>query len=215
MTAQKLGFPVLENPAELAQYQGWSQAVYEDLLAVESGKLSDTEFDDKYLATRAILVLDVTGFTQTAMHGGAISSFLRILDAQKICIPALRESGARLIHTFADDVIALFDDCNAALTASLAIQHRVAAYNHSDDKHDTPPECCIGIGFGPVYEIGPNLAMGDEMNRASVLGEDTARGGEILITENVHQAVSGFNMATFTLQSSDDLLFPYYRVTPT
>jgi adenylate cyclase len=210
----KLGFPLLENPEELARYQGWSKAVYEDLLAVQRGQMSEAAFDEKYLATKAILVLDVTGFTVTAIHGGAISSFLRILGTHKICFPVLREHGAILIHAFADDVIALFDDCNVALDASLEIHRRISIHNQSRKKSENPPECCIGIGYGEIYEIGPNHAMGDEMNRASVLGEDTARGGETLVTENVRDALTKARRAMLESQSVDDLLFPYCRVRP-
>ena len=212
--APKPGFRLLQDPVELARFQGWSKAVYDDLLAVEGSRMSDDEFDDKYLATKAILVLDVTGFTVTAIHGGAITSFLRILDAHKICFPVLREYGATFIRAFADDVTALFEDCNSALEASLEIHRRVGNYNRSSGKHQTPPECCIGIGYGAVHEIGPNHAMGDEMNRASVLGEDIARGGETLVTENVRRALSNPRDAIFESQASDDLLFSYYRVTP-
>lgn len=56
--------------------------------------------------------------------------------------------------------------------------------------------------------------MGDEMNRASVLGEDTARGGETLVTEGVQRALSEREDLTFEAQASDDLAFPFYRVTP-
>jgi adenylate cyclase len=132
-------FPLLEKPVELARFQGWSQSVYEDLLAVESGRMTEAEFDEKYLATRAILVLDVTGFTLTTIHGGAINSFLRILDVQKICFPVLQEYGATLIRAFADDVTALFDDCNAALDASIEIHRRIDSHNRSDKRHETPP----------------------------------------------------------------------------
>lgn len=212
--APRLRFQLLEDPVELAQFQGWSRSVYEDLLALESGHMGDAEFDKKYVATRAILVLDVTGFTVTAMHGGAINSFLRILDAHKICFPVLRECGATFIRAFADDVTALFDDCDAALDAALQIHRRIEVYNRSVEKHQTPPECCIGLGYGRVYEIGPNHAMGDEMNRASVLGEDLARGGETLVTENAYRALAKRRDAVFESQARDDLLFPYYRVIP-
>jgi hypothetical protein len=56
--------------------------------------------------------------------------------------------------------------------------------------------------------------MGDEMNRASVLGEDAARGGETLVTENAHGALTKARVAMLEPQASDDVLFPYYRVTP-
>jgi len=212
--ASKLGFQLLENPTELAQFKGWSRGVYEDLLAVESGRMAEAEFDKKYLATKAILVLDMTGFTVTSMRGGAIGSFLRILDAHKVCIPVLQEYGATLIRAFADDLTALFDDCNAALDASTEIHRRIDIHNRSSERHETPPECCVGIGYGAIYQIGPNRAMGDEMNRASILGEDTARAGETLVTENAHRVLESSRGAAFESQAGDDLLFPYYRHTP-
>lgn len=210
--APEVGFPLLEDPVELARFHGWARTVYDDLLALQSGRMSNSEFDKKYLVKRAILVLDVTGFTVTAIHGGAIRSFLRILDAHKICFPVLREYGALFIRAFADDVTALFDGCRSALDASFEIHRRIDVHNQSLEKHQASLECCIGIGYGPVYEIGPNHAMGDEMNRASVLGEDIARGGETLVTENVHQTLGQPGEATLAAQTGDDLLFPYYRV---
>jgi class 3 adenylate cyclase len=63
-----------------------------------------------------------------------------------------------------------------------------------------------------LYAIGPNHAMGDEMNRASVLGEDLARGGEILVTEGLHDAVAPRADLAIERQTRDDAPFPYYRV---
>jgi hypothetical protein len=64
-----LPFELLEEPAELARYQGWSRTVYEDLLAVQEGRLSHQAFDAKHLHETAILVLDLTGFTLAAARG--------------------------------------------------------------------------------------------------------------------------------------------------
>jgi len=83
----------------------------------------------------------------------------------------------------------------------------------SFDLLEDPAECCIGIGFGPIYAIGPNHAMGDEMNRASKLGEDTARGGETLVTEAAYATLEQRPRVRFEPQADDDLLFPFYRAT--
>ena len=204
-------FEVLDDPSELAKSEGWSAPVYQDLLALQSGRMTTATFDAKYLVERAILVLDFTGFTETTLRGGALASFLRILDGQRLCIPVLREYGASYIHTFADDILGLFESPGRALDAALEIQHRnKTLLARGDDR----AECSIGIGYGRVYAIGPNHAMGDEMNRASKLGEDTARGGEILVTERVRHAVDARNDLKLESQTSDDLLFPYFRVTP-
>ena len=85
-------------------------------------------------------------------------------------------------------------------------------YNRSRLSSGQPADCCIGVGYGSVYAIGPNHAMGNEMNQTSKLGEDTARGGEILATEGVYTALRGRSDAQFEPQSNDDLIFPYYRV---
>jgi class 3 adenylate cyclase len=66
-----------------------------------------------------------------------------------------------------------------------------------------------------VYAIGPNFAQGDEMNRASRLGEDIARGDEILLTENAAAALSGRRDMRLEPQSQDDAPFPFWRLFPT
>ena len=54
--------------------------------------------------------------------------------------------------------------------------------------------------------------MGDEMNRASILGEDTARGGETLVTESARAALEARGDVRFVAQSIDGVGFPFYRV---
>jgi class 3 adenylate cyclase len=209
---EELPFDLLDTPAELARFQGWSEEVYVDLLAVQQGRMSPTQFDERHLGHRAILVLDLTGFTESAVRHGALQGFLRILNAQRVCLPVLSEHHAGFVRTFADDVVALFQHAGDALDAALEIQRRAALYKRSAPGPIDAADCCIGIGYGAVYEIGPNHAMGDEMNRTSKLGEDTARGGETLLTEGAYHAVRERSDLSFEPQTSDDLLFPYFRV---
>ena len=204
---------LLDDPAALAEFQGWSREVYRDFLELQDGRLSADEFDRRYLRERAILILDLTGFTVTAKRLGSLHSLLRIFDAQKVCLPVLRDyRRAEFVRTFADDIVALFPEPAPALDAALEIHERIALFNRSPLSGEDPPECCIGIGYGPVYGIGPNLAMGDEVNRVSKLGEDTARGGETLVTEGVYRALAHRADVDFDVQLSDDRLFPYYHV---
>jgi len=210
----KLPFPLLDTPAALASCNGWTEEVYRDLLALQEGSISHDALDAKYLYRRAILTLDLTGFTVQAMKDRPLNALLRILDAQKVCIPVLHEHGALLVRAFADDLVGLFEEPGQALDAAFEIHRRVTAFNHSEHATEQPALACIGIGYGQVYAIGPNLAMGDEMNRASKLGEDTARGNETLITSNAYFALRGRSDALFEQLASDDQLFPYYRASP-
>ncbi len=211
-----MSFPheLLEDPVRLASFAGWSEEVYRDFLRLQRGELSAQDFAAKYHWERAILTLDMTGFTATALHQGEIDSLLRILDAQKVCLPVLEQHGAGLIRCFADDVVALFESADAALDAALEIHRRIELFNASPLASRNPTRCCVGIGYGRVFAIGPNLAQGDEMNKASKLGEDIARGGETLLTERARAALSERKGIRFVVQNEDDQLFPFYRAVP-
>ena len=202
---------LLEDSQELSSFRGWSEDVYRDFMALRQGELSSDEFHLKYQRQRAILSLDMTGFTLSAMNIGELESLLRILDAQRVCIPVLKEFGADLIRCFADDIVAIFDDPNKAIDAAFEIHRRIELFANSGMASDHPTQCSIGIGCGQIFEIGPNLAQGDEMNRASKLGEDISRASETLMTERAYDALKERSDINFKLQRSDDQLFPFYR----
>lgn len=205
--------PVLEDAKTLAGFEGWSEDVYVDFLKLQRGEMSEAEFNDKYHWQRAILAMDMTGFTASAMRQGELQSLLRIVDAQKVCIPVLQEHGAELIRCFADDIVALFKDPNQAIDAAFEVHRRIEVFN-APRASENPTRCCAGIGYGKVFAIGPNLAQGDEMNRASKLGEDIARANETLVTERAYAAMAHRDDVHFESQNQDDQLFPFYRAMP-
>ena len=212
--SQHFPYELLEDAEELSGYLGWSKDVYRDFLAMQRGKMSANEFNDKYQHRLAILSLDMTGFTSNAINIGELASLLRILDVQRVCIPVLKDFGAELIRCFADDLVALFDTPDAAIDAAFEIHRRIEHFHNSDLAPDHPAHCCIGIGYGEVFAIGPNLAQGGEMSRASKLGEDIARAKETLLTERTFEALRQRTDIRFDLQSGDDQLFPFFRAVP-
>jgi class 3 adenylate cyclase len=205
---------LLDDVKTLAGFKGWAEDVYQDFFKLQCGKMTEAEFSAKYYRKRAILSIDMTGFTSSAMRRGELQSLLRILDAQRVAIPVMQDFGAELIRCFADDIVALFDEPNVAIDTAFEIHRRVQLFNKSPLASSHPTQCCAGIGYGQVFAIGPNLAQGDEMNRASKLGEDIARANETLITERAHAAVADRDDISFKLQDLDDQLFPFYRATP-
>ena len=205
---------LLEDTRMLASFKGWSEEVYRDFLKLQRGEMTAVEFGEKYHQDRAILSLDMTGFTSSAISRGELESLLRIVDAQKVAIPVLQEFGAELIRCFADDIVALFFEPNVAVDAAFEIHRRIQLFNASPLASKNPTLCCAGIGFGRIYSIGPNLAQGDEMNRASKLGEDIARGNETLVTECAREAMTHRDDIEFEYQGQDDQLFPFYRTVP-
>jgi len=205
---------LIDDPLQLSDFKGWSAEVYTDFLRLKRDEMTEEEFNEKYHWQRAILSIDMTGFTESAMRNGELQSLMRIFDAQQVCIPALQEFGADLIRCFADDIVALFADPNAAVDAAFEIHRRIELFNGSSLASAHPTRCCAGIGFGYVFSIGPNLAQGDEMNRASKLGENIARASETLLTEKAFAALSARTDINFELQDKDDRLFAFYRATP-
>lgn len=205
--------PILNDPETLAGYKGWSEDVYQDFFKLQRGEMGESEFRDKYHRERAILSIDMTGYTSSAMQYGELQSLLRIMNAQTVVIPVLQELDAELIRCFADDIVALFRHPDSAIDAAFELHRRVRDFNASPLAPENPTSCCVGIGFGRLFAIGPNLAQGDEMNQASKLGEDIARANEILITERAYAAVADRGDIQFERQDSDDQLFPFYRAT--
>ena len=206
---------LLDDPRTLAEFEGWSADVYRDFFKLQRGEMDEAAFRQKYHRDRAILSIDMTGYTASAMQYGELQSLLRIMNAQRVVIPVLQDLGAELIRCFADDIVALFHEPNAAIDAAFEIHERIRVFNASPLAGENPTSCCVGIGFGRLFAIGPNLAQGDEMNQASKLGEDIARANETLVTERAYAEMADRNDIQFERQDQDDQLFPFYRASMT
>lgn len=87
---------LMEDTKELSSYRGWEENVYHDFLALQRGALATNKFRQKHSRKRAVLSLDMTGFTSSAMHSNEIASLLRVLDTQRVCMPVLRGFSAEL-----------------------------------------------------------------------------------------------------------------------
>jgi len=143
---------------------------------------------------------------------GELHSFFRILDVQKVCGPIFYEFNASLIRAFADNFTVLFEDANDALMAAIEVHQRIRSFNQSEFSGEDPAQCCIGIGYGQLYAIGIDQAMGNEMNRASKLGEDIARGEEILLTEQAFEVLKKRKDCIFRKRICEEIPFTFYEV---
>jgi class 3 adenylate cyclase len=209
---KKFPYELMENQKELVKLGFWKEEIYCDLIACQKGEMTGDEFKSKYHTRASILCLDMTGSTETAMEAGELESFFRILDVQKVCGPVFRQFNACQIRAFADNFFVLFDDPHNALSAAFEVHRRIELFNNSQLAGRNSAECCIGIGFGEVYAIGVDQAMGDEMNRACKLGEDIARGFETLITERAYGALKERRDCIFLKRIHEKIPFSFYEV---
>jgi adenylate cyclase len=141
----------------------------------------DAEIWQRFGRTRAVLVLDMCGFSRLTMRYGITHFLAMIRRLQTIVRPVIVAGGGHVVKTEADNVFATFDDVPEALATARAIQRALDAAN-TFLPEDWDLHAAIGIGYGPLILVGDDDLFGSEMNIASKLGEDVAGRGEILLS---------------------------------
>lgn len=137
----------------------------------------------------AIVATDLSGFSRQVSQFG-ILHFLHIIhEHKKVIFPIIEAHEGFLVKTIADSLILLFRRPERAVDCAIAMQHACQQLS----ARRVPQEqvlLCVGIGFGRVLRVGQSEVFGEEVNAASKLGEDTARSGEILVTEPVRRRLA-------------------------
>ncbi len=186
---------------------------------LESAHLDDDALEqkvwDEFGEICAVLILDSTGFSRTTQKKGIVY-FLSI-------VARMREIGRRIFEAHgviglraeADNLFAEFPTVAQALAAAFEM-HRHLRENEMLLTDDEPFRACIGIGYGRLLRSRHEGMYGDEMNLASKLGEDTAEGGQTLITEQAFLALPNredlITHRRFITISGVEL--PYFEVEP-
>ena len=158
----------------------------------------DAEIWRRFGRTRAVLVLDMCGFSRLTMRYGITHFLAMIRRLQTIVRPVIAAGGGHLVKTEADNVFATFDDVPQALGTARAIQRSLDAAN-TFLPEDWDLHAAIGIGYGPLLVVGGDNhddLFGSEMNIASKLGEDVAARGEILLSEAARERAEAESDAT-------------------
>ena len=150
----------------------------------------DGEIWRRFGRTRAVLVLDMCGFSRLTMRYGITHFLAMIRRLVTIVRPVIANAGGHIVKTEADNVYATFDDVPQALAAARAIQHSLDAAN-TFLPEDWDLHAGIGIGYGPLLLIGDHDLYGSEMNVASKLGEDVAGRGEVLLSVGARERIGG------------------------
>ena len=150
--------------------------------------------------TRAVLVMDSTGFTRiTNSHG--IVHYLRVLARiREELVPLFESHGSLRTRVEADNIYAEFKNVLSAHIAAIEANQLVdrQRFDLADSERFG---ICIGIGFGQLLDSGHEGLYGPEMNLASKLGEDTADSGEILLTEAAWTELPGDTQKLFRRRS--------------
>ena len=142
----------------------------------------DQQIRQRFEQTKALLVLDMCGFSRLTVKYGIIHYLAMIQRMQRVVLPLVQQAGGRVLKTEADNVFAVFADVpqavSVALTATAELEKSNIVMPRDWDVHVS-----VGIGYGPLLMVGEHDAFGSEMNLASKLGEDMAKAEQLLLTE--------------------------------
>lgn len=159
-----------------------------DLAMLTFPELLDRWFDDprveaelmrRYATRLAILVVDLTRMARRTDEHGIAFALAVAHAADKAMRPAIDAHGGRVVKQVADTTFVVFPGAAVALLAALDAQRRLHGFHPGGTE---PVHGCMGLGFGDVLLVPGVDVFGAEVNRAFILGEDVARGGEVLAT---------------------------------
>ncbi len=151
-----------------------------------------TATDDAIFArfgcVKAVMFTDLVGFSRRVEEFGILHFLQLIQESEEMFLPLISQHGGQCLKREGDSLLAVFDTPQAALSAAQSMVVATEAVNPSRNPEDQI-DVCIGLGFGQVLRIDDNEVWGAEVNAASKLGEEMARGSEILVTEDFRLAL--------------------------
>lgn len=150
------------------------------------------EVDRRYVVDRSILILDLGGFSKISRSAGILGAMALVQEVWKALSPIIVHHNGEIVKDEADTLYALLPDMVSAVSASISMEAELMALLQRirAQRGASAPAfsaLSIGIGYGKVIRIGKGRdvedAYGSEVNYAYGAGEETAKHGEILITQ--------------------------------
>ena len=133
---------------------------------------------------------DLVGFSRVVEAFGILHFLQLIQESESMFLPLIQRHGGVCIKQEGDSLLVVFDAPQQALAAAQAMVAATVEANPGRAPEDRI-EVCIGLGYGTVLRIDGNEVWGAEVNAASKLGEDLAKGGEVLATNTFRDALPG------------------------
>lgn len=132
-----------------------------------------------YGVNRAVLVVDLCGFSRRSKDAVGILDFLAIIRRmQAAALPVIWDNDGEVVKMEADNCFAVFE---RAENASHAAQALVRASRQIRRHESLDMELCCGIEWGEILYQKEEDFFGDAVNTASRLGEDLADADQILV----------------------------------
>jgi class 3 adenylate cyclase len=148
----------------------------------EERKKIEARLWQEFGVVKAVLVMDVSGFSLLTQKFGLIHYLSMVRRMQVISQPIIEEAGGEVVKFEADNCFATFEQPLQAVRAAVALNAAFAEINiYTEEQFDI--RVSIGIDQGEVLLVGGPDFFGAVVSRAATIGEDLAGPGEIFITQ--------------------------------
>ena len=149
----------------------------------------DAAIFSRFGRTLAVMFTDLVGFSRVVEAFGIVHFLQLIQESEALFEPLLAAHGGHCLKHEGDSLLVVFEQPRQALACAQAMVQATRTANTPQRPPEERIEVCIGLGFGTVLRIDGNEVWGAEVNAASKLGEDMAKGSEIWVTDSFCQAV--------------------------
>ncbi|MBQ61131.1 MAG: hypothetical protein CMQ19_03550 [Gammaproteobacteria bacterium] len=174
----------------------------------------EAEIFERYGQQVSVMILDSSGFSRISEEHGIVHFLTRLVMMRRIVEPILKSYNNLDFKFEADNIYAVFDHPDDAIRVSLET-HAAVHENKLMLTESEPFRVCVGIGYGNLlYSETMEGYFGEEMNLASKLGEDTAEGGETLLTNLAYESadpelVKSFKPASLSISGIETTYYQH------
>ena len=154
-----------------------------------------------------VLIIDMAGFSKITQQQGIFYYLSLIKRMQDVVSMAVTRHKGTVIKFLADNAFIILDSPSASLACVEDIHHSLTEENKLTP-HMHPIRIATGIDCGHILNINNSDMFGDPVNVASLLGEDTAKADEIMMTQRAFDCLSeadkqGWEFLTITCSGVD------------
>lgn len=138
--------------------------------------------------TISTMVIDMSGFTRLTESYGVVHYLSMVRRMQLTAKPIIESYGGKIVKFEADNAFTYFDKPDKAIRAAIALNFALDSANIiTHEELDIRISC--GIDHGECLLPHPHDYYGGPVNKASKLGEDLGKPGEILVTDHAFSYV--------------------------
>lgn len=147
------------------------------------GERFDAEIASRFERELTIFAADSSGFSRKTFEHGVVRFLASLSRAYEGVVPIIERHDGVVTTRNADNLLAVFRDPASAVDAAGEV-HRWLRRRNSRLAAPDRLELCIGIHHGPVLRLRDDV-YGAAVNVCAKIGEDVAKAGETLVTDEV------------------------------